>query len=184
MIQELWDRLTTWCSANAPGMLEDLNPGASDTDVAFLQDNLGVELPTTYIKSLKIHNGENDGWPYKVFAGRGAYLAIEDVLKNWNLRKMVAEQMAEFQHQLDAEVQSGERTIEVDGPVKTISFSPGWVPFMDCNSDIFWAMDFDPEPGGKVGQIIEVDFEGGSWKVIADSFEGFFNDYVTALEAT
>lgn len=182
MIQELWNKLETWCNANAPAMLEDLNPGASDADVALLQDTIGIKLPATFIESLKIHDGENDGWPYKVIAGRGAYLAIEDILKNWNLRKQVAVQMADFQDQLDAEVRSGARTIEVDGPVKAISFSPKWVPFMDCNSDIFWAMDFDPEAGGVVGQIIEVDFEGGSWKVIAESFEGFFSDYVSGLQ--
>jgi len=177
MIQNLWNRLEVWAEANAPAMLEDLNPGADHADVISLQDSLGMELPTTFVESLKIHNGESDGWPFKVFAGRGAYLTTEDILKNWNLRKEIAREMAAYEEELK------ERVIEVDGPVKAVSFSPRWIPFMDCNSDIFWAMDFDPEDGGVVGQIIEVDFEGASWKVIADSFEGFLHTHVTSLEA-
>jgi molybdopterin molybdotransferase len=177
MIQDLWKRLEAWAGANAPAMLEDLNPGADDAEVVSLQESLGIKLPTAFIESLKIHNGESDGWPYKVFAGRGAYLATKDILKNWNLRKKIAVEMAEYEEQLR------ERIIAVDGPVKPLSFSPKWIPFMDCNSDIFWAMDFDPDEGGVAGQIIEVDFEGAAWKVIADSFEDFFDTHVSSLEA-
>ena len=182
MIEKLWNRLETWARAHQPAMLEDLNPGASDADLALLQDSLDVQLPPAFIQSLQVHNGENDGWPYKVFAGHGAYLPVEAILKNWNLRNQVALQMVEFQDQLDAEVASGARTMEVHGPVKAVSFRPGWVPFMDCNSDIFWAMDFDPADGGIAGQIIEVDFEGGSWRVISKSFEDFFSAYIEGLE--
>ncbi len=32
-IAELWERLETWANANAPKMLEDLNPGATDEQV-------------------------------------------------------------------------------------------------------------------------------------------------------
>lgn len=178
MIHELWQRLESWGQANSPAMLEDLNPGADHADVVSLQDSLGIELPTSFVESLKIHNGENDGWPYKAFAGHGAYLSIENILKNWSLRKQVAFEMAAYKEELQ------EREIEVEGPVKPVSFSPKWVPFMDCNSDIFWAMDFDPQEGGVIGQIIEVDFEGASWRVVADSFERFFHGYVSSLEAS
>ena len=177
MIQNLWKSLEAWAGAYAPAMLTDLNPGADDAVVDSLQESLGIKLPTAFVESLKIHNGENDGWPFKVFAGRGAYLATEDILKNWNLRTKIAVEMAAYEEEFR------ERIIEVDGPVKTLSFSPKWVPFMDCNGDIFWAMDFDPDEGGVAGQIIEVDFEGASWKVIADSFEEFLNSYVSSLEA-
>lgn len=182
MIEKLWNRLESWASANQPAMLADLNPGAGDAEVDSLQTSLEIKLPTAFIESLKVHNGENDGWPFKVFTGHGAYLSIEAILKNWNLRNQVALQMLEFQDQLDAEVRSGARVIAVDGPVKAVSFRPQWVPFIDCNSDIFWAMDFDPADGGVAGQIIEVDFEGGSWRVIANSFEDFFSAYVEGLE--
>ena len=177
MTQELWNRLKAWADANAPAMLDDLNPGADDADVVSLQESLGIQLPTAFVESLKIHNGESDGWPYKVFVGRGAYLATQDILKNWNLRNKVAVEMAAYEEQMR------ERIIEVVGPVKPVSFSPRWIPFMDCNSDIFWAMDFDPDEGGVVGQIIEVDFEGAYWNVIADSFEDFFHTYVSSLGA-
>ena len=181
-MQELWNRLKAWGSANAPAMLEDLNSGADDADVDALQDSLGIKLPTAFVESLKIHNGESDGWPYKVFAGRGAYLGTEDILKNWNLRNKVAVQMAIYEDQIAAENRLEARIMEIDGAVKPVSFSSMWIPFMDCNSDVFWAIDFDPDEGGVAGQIIQVDFEGASWKVIADSFEDLLTTYVSGLE--
>ena len=41
-IAELWARLETWANANAPKMLEDLNPGATDEQIAELENALGV----------------------------------------------------------------------------------------------------------------------------------------------
>lgn len=40
----------------------------------------------------------------------------------------------------------------------------------------------NPEEGGVSGQVIAVDWEGCSWKVIADSFRSFIRDYAQELE--
>ncbi|MEM8809982.1 MAG: SMI1/KNR4 family protein [Cyanobacteria bacterium P01_G01_bin.38] len=62
-------------------------------------------------------------------------------------------------------------------------FDRAWIPIMECNGDVFWAIDFAPSTAGTVGQIIEVDWEGTSWKVVANSFETFLEDYVSSLES-
>ena len=39
-ITELWERLEAWARNNAPAMLEDLNPGATDAQTAELESTI------------------------------------------------------------------------------------------------------------------------------------------------
>lgn len=178
-IEDLWCRLETWASQNAPAMLEDLNSGAGDEEIALLETALSVELPSSYKKSLAVHNGESDGWPCKIFADRGAYLSTQRVLEEWTERQ----KYADSEH-LEGEEEEliADGIIQVSGPVQIKMFLPTWIPFLECNGDVFWAMDFSPAEGGTNGQIIEVDWEGCTWKVISDSFVELMERYVTGLE--
>ena len=71
-IRSIWQRLESWGESNAPNMLEDLNPPADDAAISVLEDQLDLQLPDAFKTTLQIHDGENDGWPCKVFADRGA----------------------------------------------------------------------------------------------------------------
>lgn len=181
MIDELWKRIEHWGTQNAPKMLEDLNSGASEEQIAHLENVLGISLPETFKASLKIHNGENDGWPYKVFAAFGAYLGTERIEEEWKLRQEIS---GTYSHDENSNIDEliREGILEVTGPVNPELFLKEWIPIMDCNGDIFWAIDFKPSEGGNKGQIIEVDLEACSWKVISESFERFLSDYVSRLE--
>lgn len=182
-ISQLWTRLERWGSDNAPAMLQDLNPPATEEQLAELQKAVGRLLPTSFLQSLKFHNGESDGWPSRVFADRGAYLPSERVAEEWQQRQMIADQLGfESDEEELAEMQAS-GVITVDGPVTPVTFSKDWIPIMDCNGDIFWALDFAPAEGGKPGQVIQVDWEGTYHGVVADSFEAFLAAYVADLEA-
>ena len=182
-IDALWARLEAWGRDNAPNMLEDLNPGASDEELGELLRALGHELPEPFLQSLKAHNGESDGWPCKVFANMGAYLPCSQIVENWQMRVQIAGQIgADFSAEERAE-QIRDGIIFVDGPVSPEAFNADWIPIMDSNGDVFWALDFAPAEGGVPGQVIQVDLEGCDWKVIATSFEEFFAAYVAAIEA-
>ena len=180
-IVELWQRLEAWAATNAPTMLEDLNPGATNEQINELQAALGRELPASFVESLKVHNGESDGWPCKAFAEMGAYHSCDAILENYQTRWQFGGMADEFTEEERAQ-QVRDGIIFVSGPVRSVMFSQDWIPILDCNGDIFWAIDLDPADGGTVGQIIQVDWEGCDWKVVAESFESFLNEYVTALE--
>ena len=182
MIEALWKRLEAWGQRNAPDMLEDLNPGATDSEIATLSSSLVRNLPESFLQSLKIHNGESDGWPCKVFADRGAYLSTTQIIEQWRQRQEIAQKI-DGDYLEDLEEQISEGIIDVVGPVNPVMFNSDWVPIMDCNGDVFWAIDFAPKDGGTVGQIIEVDWEGTLWHVVATSFEALLEDYVTSLES-
>jgi len=186
-IVELWVRLEAWAEEHAPKMLEDLKPGVSDAQIAELQAALARELPEPFLQSLRVHDGESDGWPSKVMADMGACLPSNRIVEHWQMHRQVAEQMAEQigGEQSDEELAGliRDNIISVEGPVRPETFNPAWVPIMDSNGDVFWALDFAPAEGGHEGQVIQVDLEGCEWKVVANSFAEFFANYVQSLEA-
>ena len=183
MIESYWSRLKDWGRINAPAMLADLNLGASETDIAELELKLGLRIPEEFRKSLAIHNGEDDGWPNKVFANGGAYLDTTRIVYEWTQRLEHSQQVdpKDFDES-EVEELIGLSVISVEGPVRPVLFQRDWIPIMEMNGDVFWALDMAPTEGGKLGQVIEVDWEGCSWQVIAGSFGEYMNSYVSDLE--
>jgi cell wall assembly regulator SMI1 len=184
MIDELWSRIEKWASTNAPCMLEDLNPGASADEIAALELELGRALPAAFRDSLRLHNGETEGWPCPIFADFGRYLPASEITRYSRLYgEIIAARFAQDEAQMDAEQLTEAGIIFVEGPVKPVMYSPNWIPIMDFNGDTFWALDFDPAERGREGQVIEVDWEATTWRVVAPSFAAFLSDYVQGLES-
>jgi cell wall assembly regulator SMI1 len=178
VIEKLWERLEVWGKANAPDMLLDLAPEASAEELRQLEGELGLSLPDSFKSSLAVHNGENDGWPCKVFANRGAYLSTSRIADEWKQRQKFDEDL-----EGDTDALIRDDIISVTGPVQAKMFLREWIPFLECNGDTFWAIDFSPASGGTPGQIIEVDWECCVWAVISPSFGQLFQDYVEDLES-
>lgn len=163
-------------------MLEDLNGPASEEEIEQLELVLGLNLPASFRETLKIHNGESDGWPCKIFADRGAFLGTDRIQEEWQQRQTISADIAE-----EFEVDQIKQLIEdgiifVEGSVKPVLFQNAWIPIMDSNGDVFWALDYSPTEGGISGQVIEVDWEGTLWRVVAPSFEAFMQSYMQSLE--
>lgn len=183
MIESAWGRIEAWGQQNAPAMLKDLNTGASDAEVSALEQKLGYAVPEDLRQSLKVHDGECDGWPNKAFAEMGAYLGTERIVHEWQQRLAIAEDVTEDNDPQEREAQIKAGVIFVTGPVRPCLFLKEWIPIIECNGDVFWALDLSPAEGGKPGQLIEVDWEGCSWKVVAASLGEFLSSYASDLEA-
>lgn len=179
-IGQLWERLEDWASTYAPEMIRELAPPASEDEIADVEDQFGIPLSKAFKDCLRIHNGETDGWPSRVFADMGAYLPTQRIVDEWESRRSIACDLDDMEDP-DELIRDG--IIEVSGPVQPVMFHDAWLPIMECNGDVFWALDFAPGDGGADGQVIEVDWEGCSWKVIADSFQTFVENYVNELES-
>jgi cell wall assembly regulator SMI1 len=180
-VAALWQRLESWAGENAPEMLRDLNPGADEKDISGLEEAFGHSLPASYRDSLMVHNGESDGWPSRVFADMGAYHSAESALHDYNMSLKICSQFTEFDESEIAEQIEGE-FITVEGPVRPLTFSPDWLPILNSNGDVFWALDFAPDDGGVKGQVIQIYPEGCYWAVVAPDFATFFENYVSDLE--
>ena len=175
-IRALWSRLETWANEHAPQLLSKLNPAATADRIHSLESELKLTLPDSFKASLAIHDGEDGAGA--VFAGRGDYLSTSRILEEWRSRQGFGEDLDG-----DPEELAQASVISVEGPVQPKMFLPDWVPILDCDGNFFVAIDFAPAERGEVGQIIEVDWEGCSWRVVANSFDEFFERYVAGLEA-
>ena len=181
-IAALWQRLESWAGEDAPEMLKELKPGAYDVDIDALEKAFGHPLPKSYRDSLKVHDGESDGWPNRVFADMGAYHSAEAALNDYNMYLSIGTHGTEFDESELAEHIEND-IITVEGPVRPRTFSRDWLPIMNCNGDVFWALDYAPADGGQKGQVIQVDLECCYWAVVAPDFETFLRQYVSGLES-
>ncbi len=182
-IAGLWSRLESWAEKNAPAMLAKPAPGATAEEIASLEQSMGLRLPADLRESLLIHNGESEGWPNLTFADRGIYFPVQAILENWNQRRSIASSKPDIYGERTIEEMIQDGDLDVEGPVQAKHFLDAWIPIMDLNRDVFWALDLAPLEGGQIGQMIEVDWEGASWRVIANSFGQFFEHYVDELES-
>jgi cell wall assembly regulator SMI1 len=175
-----WERIRRWGEVNAPAMFEGLNEGASEAEIAELERTLGMALPSGFRDCLKRSNGEASG---AFFADRGDWHGVEQIAEHWTQRQSIAAETGADEEERDVEELIREGIIFVEGPVRPVLFDRAWVPFMDCNGDVFWALDFAPAQGGTPGQVVEVDWEGCSHKVVASSFDEFLANYADELES-
>ena len=179
-IHEAWDRLETWARKNDPDLLEYLNAGATEDELADLQQRLGRELPGDVIDSLRRYNGERD-LRGALFVDMGAWLSCEDILRIRQLLIDAARQHEEIGED-EARRLIADQIMSVDGHVRPLSFHPDWVPVLYMNGRVLWMLDFAPPDGGTPGQVIRVDVECLDWQVVAPGFAAFLNGYVDALE--
>jgi cell wall assembly regulator SMI1 len=107
-----------------------------------------------------------------------ALLSAAQIVEHWRLHVQVA-QAVEFEmpDEVDADVAG-----ELDPRVRTRIGSHHWLPFADCNGDVTRYIDFDPTSQGTLGQVIEVDPEGLSWRCLAPSFASYLAGHVARLE--
>ena len=67
-METIWNRIETWLVANAPEILNNLQPGATDEAIKQAEIFLGIELPEDVKASYRLHNGQDgynglmDGW--------------------------------------------------------------------------------------------------------------------------
>lgn len=173
-IETAWQRWHAYAASHIPRLPSTLQGPASEVELAALR-TLDLPVPETLAVSLRIHNGQYAHAEVGFLAGGGRLLSAADMVAH---RDMLREALADLQPSADDDLppQTG------IGPVRTLSFCERWLPIADCNGDVTWFLDFDPLPGGQVGQVIRVDLECGEWLVCADSYGQFLDGYVGALE--
>lgn len=185
-IETLWRRIDAALGKHAPAVLETLSGPASGKQLAALEKELGQPLPDDLRRTWAVHDGQDDeieehllfaDFPfYGVARARAARKEGRVVAKMLGVDKQTDDLVA--WHALVADGIGS-----IDGPVKARDHHDAWLPIGACNGDVFRYLDLDPAPGGTVGQVIEVDPESVSWRVLAPSFGDLLARYAEALEA-
>lgn len=184
-MKSLLETLTHWLAANAPQLIPQLRPAATELDVQAIEKATALFLPESFKTFLYWHNGELGENGLALLGDGHQLLSCESIIQQYRWGQETSKQFADPQFDTPVfwkdRVSSG--VIAVKGPVKPLMNHPHWLPFTCMNGDVFRFLDFDPAPGGHRGQVIEVDPENCAYQVLASDFESFLKNYVEALKA-
>ncbi|QMU62044.1 MAG: hypothetical protein GKR92_10195 [Gammaproteobacteria bacterium] len=179
------ERILAWAKVHSPQTLQHLNSPASDDDIRTVETEIGIKLPNILKELLKQFDGE-DGETWLALLGNGnQLLSCKRIIEDYKIGQEAAEE--NFDDEMDTVAYWKDRIecgiIFVKGNVKPLFLQPNWLPITCMNGDVYRYLDFDPAPGGTEGQVIEVDMEGCSYQVVADSLEEAFSMYADQLES-
>lgn len=168
-LEKIWDQVEFELPRIYQGKSskEMLLPPATEAEIAALEREFGVELPLDYKQSLQIHSGAL----YWVWLwGAVSLLPPNKVVRAWRENLELAAQP----HNKGA-------TLKPVGPVIGVLFDPRWIPFAEDNG-IPICLDLAPAQGGLLGQVICVDWEDGTVRVVASSYSTFLERGVSEMK--
>jgi cell wall assembly regulator SMI1 len=205
----LEDALEAWLKRFDESKIEmrkQLNPPATPQQIARLERKSGIKLPDDLLNLYQIANGQQDPFkvtyrkgqpniielPFPVDADRfvghlfGGYqfLSTMEAEKEWeNWRVIYSGSSQAERDDFDDNVQ-----VRASDPVRKHYANLRWLPFARDGGGNSYAVDMDPAPGGRAGQIIVIGPDEDLRRVLAPSLaellaaaakRGFGNDIHT-----
>ncbi len=169
-----WQRIEQWLLNNAKPVQRSLAPGATDSELRSAEATVGLTFPVDFFCSYTIHNGQVVdrvfGTSPRFIYGDSLY-PLEKIVGCWNDLKDLPDELAEA------------GLIRTIGPVKPIWNSPLRLPIAGDDSTHYYFMDFDPAPGGQVGQIVLSFHDDPRIECVAASFGEWLERFASQLEA-
>ncbi len=173
-IAPVLQRLDTWYAAHLTNPAYRLNPPADDAALDRLERTFGHRLPPAYRQLYRWHDGENDDrWGHIFGLPILPLAAVESEWTAWG------KTMKEFGGNRYAIPGAGWPV----GAVDPAYSNPGWLPLTADGSGNHIGLDFDPWPGGTVGQVILFGRDEDVKAVIAPSLGAFLRWIAGLLEA-
>lgn len=164
-MKQQWARLEAHLRANNPAMLADLGSPATEAELYELEHKLGFSLPSDFAECLKIHNGQK-GESEWLFSG-SEFLSSQRIWDEWAIWKDL----------LDGGDLDGKEA-ESEVGIKSVWWSPMWIPFTYNGSGDHLCLDLDPTSQGQRGQVITLWHDDGARKKKADSFTQWFFEFI------
>ncbi|KAL1921081.1 uncharacterized protein VTP21DRAFT_11716 [Calcarisporiella thermophila] len=171
----LWTRWENWLNANTKQELysKTLKPGASEAEIASLEEQLGVKFPQDFRHSLKIHNGQEE---IGGLIGGYTLLPLDQILSEWETWRDVYEEELDDD---DSEQEVGESF----GPIQMDEWwHLSWIPITSNGGGDGHCLDLAPAEGGTIGQIFHFDHETRDKRWVASSFEEWMTKLIEQLE--
>ncbi|WP_426399488.1 SMI1/KNR4 family protein [Ralstonia sp. R-29] len=150
-----------------------LRPGASPSQIAELEQHLGVRLPERLKAFLSIHDGQ-DGSVGLV--GGETLLSVENIRKEWDAWRSIDEEA------MNADC-ADFMASQPEGFIKPMYTNRLWIPLTKDWGGNHLGLDYDPDKKGSVGQVIRFGRDEDTKRLVARSFEDFVSLLVSAMEA-
>ncbi len=179
------ERILSWARKHSPQTVANLNKPASKADMDAIESEFGMPLPQGFRELWSSFDGDGVGNWLAILGDGNQMLSCEAIVEHYKLDKEIGKSLYDpSMHKVafwKDRVQ--DFVIFVKGSVKPLMLHPKWLPFTSMNGDVIRYFDFDPAPGGTEGQIIEVDPEGCTYQVLAESLVQFLAEYARQLES-
>lgn len=174
-MEKIWKRIEAWLEENAPDLLADLRPGASDADIKKAERALSCKLPADMADSYRVHDGKR-GAVGRLF-DQWELMQLAHVVKSWKTLKGVADE-GTFEKAAEAFMGTS-----VAPQIKPEWWNPKWIPVASNSSGDFLCVDLDPARGGKSGQIISYFHTDAKRELVAKDFKSFLSGFAKDLES-
>jgi cell wall assembly regulator SMI1 len=160
-----WAVIHKWLDRHASRVREKLNPPTDEAALARLATTVGRELPEDFLESYRIHDGADRASGPIVGV---PLLSAAAIVKEWKgLRPRRGQDCPAPDQPASAR----------PGAIREVGWSAGWMPFAGPDEENYLALDFDPGPNGKAGQVISFGADqfiyGTPRYVLAPSFREF-----------
>jgi cell wall assembly regulator SMI1 len=167
-----WSRIVAWVEANAPELLDALEPPAERAELVAAEARLSMRLPTVLRAFYGLQNGTS---------AFGVFPALEPDQTPFGPLAIDEVELLEA----DAEDDAGEaeEDFEVDAGVRPEFWNPGWIPFATNDAGDYLLLDMSPARGGRVGQIIEWRHDTNERRIAAPSLEALLKQIADGLES-
>jgi cell wall assembly regulator SMI1 len=152
-----------------------LNEAATPEEIAALEAHVGQSLPTSLKAFLSAHNGQAANAKLGLYAGREV-LSTKSIALQWDTWRSIDEtamnaDCAEFM------------TSEPPGTIKPMYTNRCWIPLTHDYAGNHVGLDFDPDTGGRRGQVIAYGRDEDQKLLLAPSFEEFLPILIAEIRA-
>ncbi|WP_341528701.1 SMI1/KNR4 family protein [Nostoc sp. UHCC 0302] len=172
-MEEILNRIETWFEHYLPEVLATLNNGATENEIKVLENQIETQLPVSFTKFYKWHNGQKNGSYPGLFYGL-EFMTLEETVKNWKVWKELIDKGING-------VILGES--HIPGKIKAMYANKKWIPFAYDWGGNHLGIDLDPGVKGTVGQVINFGRDEDTKFVFADDLQTFLNWFITQLES-
>jgi cell wall assembly regulator SMI1 len=166
----IWNRIEKWLGANAPEVLDGLNPPATPDQILQAEAALGVSFPQDVRDTFKIHNGQASDTPWLLDGWE--FMSVERIVEEWKVWKDL----------LDGGDFKGTES-DSDGHTVTDWWSPLWIPLTYDGAGNHHCLDLSPGRLGRTGQIIRMWHDDAARDLIAPGYREWLLQLANAFEA-
>lgn len=160
-MRNIWARIENWLSTNAPEMIDELLPGASDQEIYQAEKSLGIQFPKDVKESYRIHNGQNESIDNLVLGHQ--LLSLKEIIRVWKVWKDLSDR-------------------------NQIYWNSKWIPLISDGTGNEYSLTLSSVGIRNSGQIIFIDHEvdleeAEAVNVIADSFQALMTKFADDLDS-
>ncbi len=168
-MRAIWARMDKWLRLNAPKVLDNLQPGATEEEIQRTENFFCIKFPKDVKESYLIHNGQVDEQSYSLFPHL-EFLSLEAMITVWQSWYEMSNEGFKYSPE------------DIEEGVWKGWWHPKWIPLTYESNGACKCLDLAPEPGGEVGQIIIVEWQEPIRSIIFPNFRTWLTGFATELE--